>query len=149
MEGASLSIEGECSGDRFRRRSNRDGRDESANAWVRESRDLGGNGIGFEAGRNGLGYIVRTKGAFDQTDILTFNFFSENFEAGPTNPIQPKEADGSDLNNCRVASSLIDSRILCATFEEGTQGRLVLLTANGEFLDDAPIGAGATDIYIR
>jgi hypothetical protein len=116
---------------------------------IRESRDLGGNGIGFEAGRNGLGYIVRTKGAFDRTDILTFNFFTENFEAGPNTPIQPKEADGSDLNTCRVATALLDSRILCATFEAGTQGRLVLMASDGTFLDDALIGAGATDIYLR
>jgi len=116
---------------------------------IREIRELEGNGMSFEGGRNGLGYIVRTKGSFDQTDVLTFNFFTENFERGPNNPIQPKNADGSDLNNCRSATALVDSRLLCVTFEAGTQGRLVLMESNGDFIDDALIGAGATDIFVR
>lgn len=116
---------------------------------IRETRDLEGNGLSFEFGRNGLGYIVRTQGSFDQTDILTFNFFSENFDNGPANPIQPKNADGSNLNECRTATGLLDSRIVCATFEAGTQGRLVLMAADGTFIDDALIGAGATDIFVR
>jgi hypothetical protein len=111
---------------------------------------LGGNGLALEPGRNGLAYIVRTNaGDFDSTDILTLNLSSSEFVRGPTNAIQPKNSDGSDLKNCRVASSLVDGRILCATFEAGTQGRLVLMDANGNFLDDAPVGAGAVDIFIR
>lgn len=116
---------------------------------VRRTLALGGNGLSIEGGKNGLGHIVRTQGSFDQTDILTFNFFTENFERGPGNPIQPKDADGSDIGNCRAASALIDGRLLCVTFEAATQGRLVLMDADGNFLDDAPVGAGATDIYIR
>ena len=111
---------------------------------------LGGNGLSLEAGRGGLTYIVRTNaGTFDSTDILTFNVSSESFVRGPSNPIQPKNGDGSDLATCRVASSLADGRILCATFEAGTQGRLVLMDPDGNFLDDALIGAGATDMFIR
>lgn len=117
---------------------------------IRGIEPLNGNGMSFEAGRNGLGYIVRTNnGTFDSTDVLTFNFFTEAFERGPGNPLQPKDADGSDIENCRVATALIDSRLLCATFESGTQGRLVLMDATGNFLDDALVGAGATDIYVR
>ncbi|MDH3733151.1 MAG: hypothetical protein OEU54_06430 [Gemmatimonadota bacterium] len=117
---------------------------------VRAIRALDGNGLAFEPGRNGLGYVVRTNaGTFDSTDIVTFNFFTETFDRGPANPIQPKDADGSDIENCRVASALVDSRLLCATFEDGSQGRLVLMDASGNFLDDAPIGAGASDIFVR
>ncbi len=46
-------------------------------------------------------------------------------------------------------TAFIDSEMLCATFEVGAQGRLVLLDEDGQFIDETPIGAGATDIIIR
>lgn len=117
---------------------------------IREIRDIEGNGVALEAGRDGLAYITRTVGnSFDITDVLTFNFFTENFERGPGNPIKPKNADGSDLDNCSATTSLQDRRLLCVTFERGAQGRLVLMEQNGDFIDDIPIGAGATDIFVR
>jgi len=117
---------------------------------VREVRSLQGNGLSIEAGLDGLAYVTRTVGtSFDETDVLTFNFFSENFERGPSNPIKPKNADGSSLNNCRATTALFDKRILCVTFEGTAQGRLVLMDQNGGFIDEAPIGAGATDIIVR
>ncbi len=108
---------------------------------------LQGNGIAIEAGRNGQLYITRTKPGGFETDLLSMNLFSQEFVNGPTNPIQPKNADGSDLS-CWVATALIDSRLLCATFSVGQLGRLVLLEANGAFLDDIEIGQGATDIHL-
>jgi len=116
---------------------------------IRESRDLDGNGVSMEVGRDGLVYLVRTKGSFDSTDVLTFNFFTEEFDRGPTNPIQPKDADGSDIENCRNVTALTNRRLLCITYEAAAQGRLVLLDPSGAFLDDIAIGAGATDIFVR
>jgi len=117
---------------------------------VREVRSLQGNGLSIKAGLDGLAYVTRTVGtSFDEADVLTFNFFSENFERGPGNPIKPKNADGSSLNNCRATTALFDRRLLCVTFEGAGPGRLVLMDGNGDFIDEAPIGAGATDIIVR
>lgn len=116
---------------------------------IQDQLALGGNGLSLEAGRDGLGYIVRTKGAGTfETDVLTFNFSSLTFERGPANPIQPLDSDGSDLT-CRVVSALQSGQLLCATFEAGAQGRLVLLTADGAYLHEATIGVGATDMALR
>jgi hypothetical protein len=111
---------------------------------------LGGNGLSLEPGRDGLAHIARTRGAGTlETDIITFSFSTRSFVNGPTNPIRPRNADGSIITNCRVASALIDGRNICLTWEESAQGRIVLMEADGAFLDDAPVGAGASDIHIR
>ncbi len=128
-----------------------DGALASINVTDRGIRDifaLGGNGLAMEAGRNGLVYIVRSKGAGTlDTDVLTFNFSTRNFERGPSNPIQPKDSDGSNLS-CRVVSARLSGQMLCLTFEQSAQGRIVLLDVEGGYIDDAPIGAGATDIGV-
>ena len=116
---------------------------------IQDVHDLGGNGLAMEPGRNGLIYIVRTKGpATEETDIVAFNFSTRNFVHGPGNPIQPRDRDGSNLN-CRVATAFLDSQVLCATYETAAQGRLVLLAEDGAFIADVPVGAGATDIMMR
>ncbi len=122
--------------------------DMSARA-VQDVNALGGYGVSMEAGRNGLLYVVRTKGVDTiETDVLTFSFAVRSFMNGPENPIQPRDRDGSNLS-CRVAAAFLDGQMLCATYVTAGQGRLVLLSAEGEFIDDAPIGAGATDILLR
>ncbi len=117
---------------------------------VRDNEPIEGNGLSMEPGKDGLAYITRTRGAgtFD-TDVLTFSFFTEAFDRGPSNPIRPLDEDGSEIRNCRVVTALIDRRMLCATFEAALQGRLILLDQAGAFLDETPIGAGATDIFVR
>ena len=116
---------------------------------VQDVHVLGGNGVSMEPGRNGLIYVVRTKGpGAAETDILSFNFSTRHFDRGPDNPIQPLDRDGSNLS-CRVATSFVDSQVLCATYETASQGRLVLLEATGEFIADIAVGAGATDILMR
>ena len=116
---------------------------------VQDVNSLGGNGISMEAGRDGLVYIVRTKGVdATETDVLTFSFAVRAWVNGPENPIQPRDRDGSNLN-CRVAAAFLDGQLLCATYVTAGQGRLVLLSATGEFIDEAPIGAGTTDILLR
>ncbi|WP_419937611.1 hypothetical protein [Candidatus Palauibacter sp.] len=116
---------------------------------VQDVNSLGGNGISLEAGRDGLVYIVRTKGVdATETDVLTFSFAVRAWVNGPENPIQPRDRDGSNLN-CRVAAAFLDGQLLCATYVTAGQGRLVLLSATGEFIDEAPIGAGTTDILLR
>lgn len=116
---------------------------------VQDVNTLGGNGISMEAGRDGLVYIVRTKGVdATETDVLAFSFAVRTWMKGPENPIQPRDRDGSNLN-CRVAAAFLDGQILCATYVAAGQGRLVLLSAEGEFIDEAPIGAGTTDILLR
>ncbi|MCZ0934849.1 MAG: hypothetical protein OXJ54_06680 [Gemmatimonadetes bacterium] len=116
---------------------------------VQDVNALGGNGVSMEAGRDGLVYVVRTKGtAAAETDVLTFSFAIRSWVNGPENPIQPRDRDGSNLN-CRVAAGFLDGQILCATYVAAGQGRLVLLSAEGEFIDEAPIGAGTTDILLR
>ena len=116
---------------------------------VQDVNQLGGHGLSMEAGRNGLVYVVRTRGAaVDETDVLVFSFAVRTFVNGPENPIQPLDRDGSPLT-CRVVTAFVDSQMLCATYEAVGQGRIVLLSDSGEFLDDAPIGAGATDILVR
>ncbi len=117
---------------------------------VQDNFSIGGNGISFEPGRNGLLYVVRTKGTgdFDDTDVLTFNIFTGDFERGPNNPLQPKDSDGADLG-CRVVTAFITGEMLCATFEASSVGRLVLLDSDGMYVHETPIGAGATDIIIR
>ena len=116
---------------------------------VQDVNALGGNGISMEAGRDGLVYVVRTKGVeATETDVLTFSFAVRSWANGPENPIQPRDEDGSNLN-CRVAAGFLDGQILCATFVAAGQGRLVLLSSEGEFIHEVPIGAGATDILLR
>lgn len=116
---------------------------------VQDVSPLGGNGLSMEPGRNGLIYVVRTKGpATAETDVLAFNFSTRSFEHGPDNPIQPKDRDGSNLS-CRVATAFLDSEILCATYETASTGRLVLLDPDGAFIADVSVGAGATDILMR
>ncbi len=116
---------------------------------VQDVNSLGGNGIAMEAGRDGLVYIVRTKGVdATDTDVLTFSFAVRAWVNGPENPIQPRDRDGSNLN-CRVAAAFLDGQLLCATYVTAGQGRLVLLSATGEFIDEAPVGAGTTDILLR
>ncbi len=116
---------------------------------VQDVNALGGNGVSMEAGRDGLVYIVRTKGAGStETDVLKFSFAIRTFINGPENPVQPRDRDGSNLN-CRAAAGFLDGQMVCVTYESAGQGRLVLLSAEGEFIDDAPIGAGATDILLR
>jgi len=116
---------------------------------VQDLNSLGGNGISMEAGRDGLVYIVRTKGVdATETDVLAFSFAIRAWINGPENPIQPRDRDGSNLS-CRVAAAFLDGQILCATYVTAGQGRLVLLSAEGEFVDEAPIGAGTTDILLR
>ena len=111
--------------------------------------DLGGNGMSMEPGRNGLVYMVRTKGpATAETDIIAFNFSTRAWDRGPSNPIQPRDRDGSDLS-CRVATAFLDSQLLCVTYETATPGRLILLDEDGAFLADVPVGAGASDILLR
>ena len=116
---------------------------------VQDVNSLGGNGIAMEAGRDGLVYIVRTKGVdATDTDVLTFSFAVRAWVNGPENPTQPRDCDGSNLN-CRVAAAFLDGQLLCATYVTAGQGRLVLLSATGEFIDEAPVGAGTTDILLR
>ncbi len=116
---------------------------------VQDVNALGGNGISMEAGRDGLVYVVRTKHVeAAETDVLTFSFAVRSWVNGPENPIQPRDRDGSNLS-CRVAAGFLDGQILCATYVAAGQGRLVLLSAEGEFIDEAPIGAGTTDILLR
>ena len=116
---------------------------------IRDLYDIGGNGISMEPGRNGLLYMVRTKGPDTyETDVLTFNFFTGEFDRGPGNPIQPKDSDGSDLS-CWVMTAFITGELLCTTFEAAAQGRLILLDSDALFVDQIPVGAGATDIIIR
>jgi len=111
---------------------------------------LGGNALGMEAGRNGLIYIIRTKGPDTfETDVLVFNFSIRAFERGPTNPLQPKDSDGSDLS-CRLfTATRLGNELLCATFEPSSQGRLVLLAPDGTYVNETPIGAGVADIALR
>ena len=116
---------------------------------VQDVNALGGNGLSMEAGRDGLVYVVRTKGVDTaETDVLTFSFAVRSWMNGPENPIQPRDRDGSNLN-CRVAAGFLDGQILCATYVAAGQGRLVLLSAEGEFIHEVPIGAGTTDILLR
>ncbi|WP_420634640.1 hypothetical protein [Candidatus Palauibacter sp.] len=115
---------------------------------VQDTNTLGGNGLSMEPGRNGLIYIVRTRDTTTDTDVLTFNFSVRVFERGPDNPIQPLDRDGSSLN-CRVVSAFLDGEMLCSTYETGSRGRLILLSADGEFISDTPTGAGTTDIILR
>jgi len=116
---------------------------------VQDENALGGNGISMEAGRDGLVYVVRTKGiGATETDVLTFSFAVRSWVNGPNNPIQPRDRDGSNLS-CRVAAGFLDGQIICATYVAAGQGRLVLLSAEGEFIDETPIGAGTTDILLR
>lgn len=116
---------------------------------VQDVNALGGYGVSMEAGRNSLLYVVRTKGVDTlETDVLSFSFAVRSFMNGPENPIQPRDRDGSNLS-CRVAAAFLDGEMICATYVTAGQGRLVLLSATGEFIDEAPIGAGATDILLR
>ena len=108
-----------------------------------------GNGISVEPGLNGFVYVTRTTGGdFGSTDLLSFNFSLRSFERGPSNPIRPRDASGANLN-CWAATALLDGRLLCITFSAGANGRLALLSSDGGFLDDIPVGQGATDIVVR
>jgi hypothetical protein len=123
-----------------------------ANASARAvitSLSIGGNGISLEPGLDGFVYVTRTTaGDFEGTDVLSFNFPLRTFERGPSNPIRPRDASGADLN-CWTATALVDGRLLCVTFSAGANGRLALLSEDGSFLDDIPVGQGATDIVVR
>lgn len=114
---------------------------------------LEGNGVAIEGGRDGLAYVTRTTGAGTlDTDVLSFSFSTAAFARGPANPIKPKNSDGSDLTTCRVTTALTNGRLLCATFDPAAPsapGRLVLMQADGTFIDDIAIGAGVVDIALR
>jgi len=114
---------------------------------------LDGNGLSIEGGRNGLAYVTRTRGAGTvDSDVLSFSFSTGNWVQGPNNPIQPKDSDGSDLDTCRVTSALASGRLLCLTLDPAAPsapGRLVLMQADGTFITDVSVGAGASDIAIR
>lgn len=108
-----------------------------------------GNGISLERGLNGFVYLTRTTGGgFGSTDVLSFDSPTRSFERGPSDPIRPRDASGADLN-CWAATALLDERLLCITFSAGANGRLALLSGDGAFLDDIPVGQGATDIAVR
>ncbi|MXW55474.1 MAG: hypothetical protein F4Z33_04110 [Gemmatimonadales bacterium] len=116
---------------------------------IQDVNTLGGNGVSMEGGRDGLVYVVRTKGVgATETDVLTFSFAVRAWVNGPENPIQPRDRDGSNLS-CRIAAGFLDGQILCATYVTAGPGRLVLLSDEGEFIDETPIGAGTTDILLR
>ncbi len=123
-----------------------------ANAAARQvitSLALEGNGIAVEPGRNGFIYVTRTTGGdFGSTDVVSFNLPTRTFTRGPNNPIRPRDASGADLN-CWAATSLTDGRLLCITFSAGSNGRLALLSDDGAFLDDIPVGQGAVDLVVR
>jgi hypothetical protein len=131
---------------------NNDGQLVIANAAAREvisSLAVQGNGIAMEPGLNGFIYVTRTTGSdFGSTDVLSFNLQTRTFARGPNNPIRPRDASGADLN-CWAATSLLDGRLLCITFSAGASGRLALLSADGAFLDDIPVGQGAVDLIVR
>lgn len=110
---------------------------------VGESFPLNGNGVTIEPGLDGPLYVVRDRGT--GLDVLTFDGLSRDWIRGPENPIQPTDTDGGELD-CRVAIGLSGGRILCATFEAAQNGRLILLSAAGEYVAEAPAGLGATDI---
>lgn len=120
---------------------------------VEHTLPLEGNGLHIEGGRDGVAYVTRTRGAgtFD-SDVLSFSFSTGDWLRGPSNPIQPRDADGSDLDTCRVTSALIGGQLLCATLDPAAPnapGRLVLMESDGAFIADVSIGAGASDISIR
>ena len=46
-------------------------------------------------------------------------------------------------------TAFITGELLCTTFEAAAQGRLILLDSDALFVDQIPVGAGATDIIIR
>jgi hypothetical protein len=114
---------------------------------------LEGNGVAIKGGGDGLAYVTRTRGAGTfASDVLSFSLVNNMWVHGPSNPIRPKNADGSDLDTCRATSALVSGRLLCTTFDvdaPSSPGRLVLMQADGTFIDDVATGAGAIDIAIR
>lgn len=131
---------------------NNDGQLVIANASARAvitSLALQGNGIAVEPGLNGLLYVTRTTGNdFASTDVVSLNLPTRSFARGPGNPLRPRDASGANLN-CWAATALLDGRLLCITFSAGANGRLALLSADGAFLDDIPVGQGAVDLAVR
>jgi hypothetical protein len=108
---------------------------------------LGANGIGIEAGADGLVYVTTTRD-FASIEILRFDPLLGSFERGPDDPVRPRGADGDPVD-CWSATGLSDGRIVCVTFRSDAPGLLLLADAEGKALDEAPSGFGSTDVALR
>jgi hypothetical protein len=107
---------------------------------------LEGNGVSIEEGADGRVYVAVTSD-FISIRTLRFDPTGLGFVDGPESPIQTRDADGAPLS-CWAATALSDGRLVCATFRSEQAGELVLLSADGGFIDSTPGGFGTTDLEI-
>lgn len=108
---------------------------------------LDGNGVAIEAGADGIVYATSTND-FVETDLVSFDPVADGFVAGPSGPLDPRTPGGARIE-CWAATALEDGRLLCVTFRVAESGRLYLLDANGDGLDQRSSGFGSTDLRLR
>ncbi len=108
---------------------------------------LDANGVSIEAGEDGLVYVTSTNDFVD-TDLVSFDPATGEFVAGPSAPIDVRDAAGDEVN-CWTATALDDGRLLCATFSSLEASRLLLLDEDGSPIDEISSGFGSTDLLVR
>jgi hypothetical protein len=107
---------------------------------------LAGNGVSIEDGADGRVYVSVTSD-FVSIRTLRFDPAGPGFLDGPESPIQTEDADGAQVS-CWATTALSDGRLVCATFRSEQVGELLLLSADGGFIDSTPGGFGTTDLEI-
>lgn len=109
---------------------------------------LGGNGVALEPGQNGRIFVTRVVDDFaNPTQVLRFDPFTQGWERGPEDPVQPSE--GGEPLSCHAAGALEDSRLVCITFSSAQQGRVYLLQSDGMAITSVGSGVGSTDLVLR
>lgn len=106
-----------------------------------------GNGVAIEVGADGLVYVTSTSD-FVETSLTSFDPESGAFVAGPGDPIDTRDAGGAAVD-CWTVTALEDGRLLCVTFDVTENGRFLLLSEDGEALDEVEAGFGTTDIHLQ
>jgi hypothetical protein len=108
---------------------------------------LGGNGVAIEAGTDGRVHVTATSD-FATIDALSFDPATGTFVNGPAAPFVVRDSGGLRVN-CWAITGLDDGRRLCITSNFAASGRLLVVDANGDVIDEVPSGFGSVDIFLR
>lgn len=101
----------------------------------------------IEAGTDGLVHVTATSD-FATIDALAYDPATGSFVDGPAAPFVVRDSGGVRVD-CWAVTGLVDRRRLCVTSNFAASGRLLVVDANGDALDEVPSGFGSVDLLIR